>query len=220
MPTLSDPADALLARDDELEISTQHTEALDSAPDFRGSQENEEALFAGLAGRAKRVRLPAKAGVRQMRPRPGTAARPQRLPGRPNAGFMPGMGDMDDMDELAGPPARRMQRPTGTARRALPPARGQAPRRLPGRPNAGFMPGMGDLAGPGPIPRSAARLGEPRDRVLARGINKSRVIPMRRRSGGGFIPGLGADLSVAGMGIGTLALLAAGAWFLFGRKRA
>jgi hypothetical protein len=155
MRTLTDPADDLLARSDDLEIHTQHTMQLDSAPDFHGSSEDEEALFSGLSGKApKRVKMPKAAGVKQMKP--GAS----RAPATRAGGFMPGMGDLD---------------------------------------GNGFMPGMGDLSGP------AAR-------VVARR-------PAPPRPANGFMPGMG-EFSVAGMGLGTLAIVGVAAWMVFGRKRA
>jgi hypothetical protein len=148
MRTLTDPADDLLARSDDLEIHTQHSMALDSAPDFHGSSEDEENLFAGLSGKApKKVKLPKQAGVKQMQ----AAAKPQAR------GFIPGMGDLD-----------------GNA----------------------FMPGMGDLAGP-----------------------TKHVVAKPKPQARGFIPGMG-DFSIAGMGIGTVAVIGIGAWLLLRRKRA
>jgi hypothetical protein len=200
MRTLSDPADALLARTDQLEVHTQHQMALDSAPDFHGSSEDEEALFAGLSGKAPRkVKLPKAAGVKQVKAgragAPMVRIAPRQAPRM--GGFMPGMGDLD------GPAKRPVAR---VVRRAAP---RQAPRM------GGFMPGMGDL---GAI-ATAKRMGSAAPRVLSRGVNRSRPVAFARpRSNGGFIPGLGADFSVAGMGIGTLAVVAAGAWFLLRKK--
>ena len=169
MRHLSDPADALLARDDDLEVHTQHSMSLDSAPDFHGSHEDEEALFAGLSGKpARKVKLPKAAGVQQVKP--GSAGAPMvrvvhQPPQQRVGGFMPGMG------------------------------------------------GLGDVA-------SARRMGAPAKHVLSRGQNRARPAHLAGpRPNGGFIPGLG-DVSIAGMGLGTLALISAGAWFLLRRKRA
>jgi hypothetical protein len=177
MRTLTDSADDLLARTDDLEIHTQNTMQLDSAPDFHGSSEDEENLFAGLAGKApKRVKMPKQAGVQQVRPgsqRPQTVSRPAQ---RQMRGFMPGMGD------LSGAPRR------------------QVVRRPQQRQMRGFMPGMGDLSGAPKGKRVVRRQAPPRPSA-------------------GFMPGMG-DFTVAGMGIGTLALIGVGAWLVLRRKRA
>ena len=190
MRTLTDPADDLLARSDDLEIHTQHTMKLDSAPDFHGSSEDEEALFAGLSGKpVKRVRMPKQAGVKQVhagtqRPVVRRVARPA-----PSAGFLPGMGSDDD---LAGP--ARGKRPQ--VRHVVARPRAAAPH------SYGFLPGMGDLDGAAKRPQMI------------------RHAPARRPApSAGFLPGMG-DFSLAGMGIGTLALIGVGAWLVLRRKRA
>lgn len=210
---LSDPADALLARTDNLEIHTQHQLALDSAPDFYGSQEDEEALFSGLSGKAgRKVKLPKAAGVQQVHPGGRGGAPMHRIAPRPAqrmGGFMPGMGDLGD---VASATAKRPPQPRVLSR-GLNRSRPIAAMK---KGYAGFIPGMGDLDGP--LPSSATAKRSPQPRVLSRGINRSRPIAPMKRGYAGFIPGMG-DFTVAGMGIGTLALVGVGAWFLLRKKR-
>lgn len=136
-PVINDLADDLLAGTRECEIVTQATADLDTMPAPYmpdNDQDDEAGTFAGLSG-APHSRKAKMKGTRQAH------AQVRQGPIRQNptyAGFLPGMGDDEDLSGPGGTVKRRAKVRTGQV--------GPNPtvvRRAPQRMRGGFLPGMG-----------------------------------------------------------------------------
>jgi hypothetical protein len=137
-PVINDLADDLLAGTRECEIVTQATADLDTMPAPYlpdNDQDDEAGLFAGLSG-APHSRKAKLKGTRQAH------AQVRQGPIRQNptyAGFLPGMGDGEDLSGPGGTVKRHAKVHAGRV--------GPNPtvvRRAPQRMRGGFLPGMGE----------------------------------------------------------------------------
>lgn len=145
-PVINDLADDLLAGTRECEIVTQATADLDTMPAPYmpdNDQDDEAGTFAGLSG-APHGRKARMKGTRQAH------AQARQAPIRQNptyAGFLPGMGDDEDLSGPGGTVKRRAKVRTGKVGPNPTVVRARARARAPQRLHAGFLPGMGDVSG-------------------------------------------------------------------------
>lgn len=140
-PVINDLADDLLAGTRECEIVTQATADLDTMPAPYmpdNDQDDEAGTFAGLSG-APHSRKAKLKGTRQAH------AQVRQGPIRQNptyAGFLPGMGDDEDLSGPGGTVKRHAKVRTGKVGPGPTVVRSA---RAPQRMHAGFLPGMGEM---------------------------------------------------------------------------